>query len=96
MKITATNRQSGRALAFEHDPQRRSVTGADAAAVLDMAARWDGMGILYGTQPAPAPDPLGSATDMAVMLFDHGYDDLPAELSALLPAPEAIPADAVA
>ena len=58
-----------------------------------MIAKWDGMATLHGTQPAP--DPLGSARDMAVMLADWGWD-LPVDLSALLPRAQPVPAGAVA
>ena len=95
MDITLSRPQFGDRLTFRHDPGARRVAGADAATVLAMIAQWDGMATLYGTQPAPAPDPLGSARDMAVMLADWGWD-LPADLSALLPRAQPVPDGAVA
>lgn len=95
MDITVSQPQFGDRLTFSHDPGARQVAGADAARVLAMIAQWDGMAILYGTQPVPAPDPLGSARDMAVMLADWGWD-LPADLGALLPRAQPVPAGTVA
>ena len=45
--------------------------------------------------PASAPDPLHSQRDMAVLLTANGYQ-VPTDLAALLPEPEAIPAGAIA
>ena len=95
MDITLSRSQFGDRLAFSHNPGARRVAGADAARVLAMIAKWYGMAILYGTQPVPAPDPLGSARDMAVMLADWGWD-LPPDLSALLPRAQPVRAGAVA
>ena len=90
MDITVSRPQFGDRLTFRHDPGARRVAGADAATVLAMIAQWDGMATLYGTQPVPAPDPLGSAREMAVMLADWGWD-LPADLLALLPRDQTVP-----
>ncbi len=95
MDITVSRPRYGDRLTFSHDPGARRVAGADAARVLAMIAKWDGMAILYGTQPAPAPDPLGSARDMAVMLADWGWD-LPVDLLALPSRAQPAPAGAVA
>ena len=95
MDITLSRPQFGHRLTFRHDPGARWVAGADAATVLAIIAQWDGMAILYGTQPVPAPDPQGSAREMAVMLADWGWD-LPADLGALLPRAQPVPAGAVA
>ena len=52
-----------------------------------MIAQWDGMAILYGTQPVPAPGPLGSAREMAVMLADWGWETCPPTSALYCPAP---------
>ncbi|NBC49640.1 MAG: hypothetical protein GVY22_17020 [Gammaproteobacteria bacterium] len=84
-----------RHLHFSHDPASRTVSGPDADRVLALIARWDGQGTLYGTQPAKAPDPLGSRRDMAIMLTTMLYE-VPRELAAHLPPPDPIPPGAVA
>lgn len=87
----------GNQLDFEHHPETRSLSGPDAERVHQMLVGWSGEGTLYGTQGAPAPDPLGSRADMAVFLFTRGFGyTLPPELAALLPPAEPIPDDAVA
>ena len=85
--ITVTNPQSGLMLYFSHDAASRSVTGPSAAMILATAERWSGLGVIYGTTPVVAPDPLGSERDMAVMLATFGYV-LPETLWRLLPKPE--------
>lgn len=73
------------------------LTGAPltSEAVQAMIDRWQGYGILYGTQRVDAPDPINSQRDFAVMLA-HNECSLSDELAALLPPPDDIPDDAVA
>jgi hypothetical protein len=82
-------------IAVGYDPDARSVSGAGAERVMAMVRAWDGVGVLYGTQPVDAPDPLGNPRDFAVMLADAGFT-LPDALAALLPPADPIPAGAVA
>ncbi len=93
--ITVTNPQSGAMLHFSHDAASRSVTGPSAAMILATAERWSGLGVIYGTQSVVAPDPLGSESDMAVMLATFGYV-LPESLWRLLPKQEPSHTGAVA
>lgn len=95
MDITVTRSRFNERLDFKHDPSARRVSGVDADPVLTMISQWDGHAIIYGTQPVPAPDPLGSSRDMAVMLADWCWD-LPDDLLALLPRAQAIPEGAEA
>lgn len=89
MHIAATQARFNQRIAFDHDPLSRTVTGTGAALVRSMVATWDGKGILYGTQPVSAQNPLGSFRDMAVMLACWGWE-LPPELVVLLPPAERI------
>jgi hypothetical protein len=94
MKITAYNRLG--VLRLRHDPEARMIQGTGAALCRAYIDRWPGHGLLYGgTQPAVAPDPLGSTRDLAVMLATFGWQ-LDRETSALLPKPTGIPEGAVA
>lgn len=95
MNITVTKPQFKESLIFQHLPESRRIAGPDAATVKAMLGKWHGEAILYGTQPVPAPDPLGSSRDMAIMLADWGWQ-LPDELADLLPEAEAVPDGAIA
>lgn len=95
MDIIATRPQFNETLTVTVDPARRTLTGPDAEQVRHWVETWDGVGILYGTQPVPAPDPLGNLRDLAVLLADAGYT-LPRDLADHLPPAEAIPTGAVA
>lgn len=95
MKIIATQPQFNRRLAFDHDPESRTISGPDAAVVDGLIADWPGYSTIYGTQYVDAADPLGSSHDMAVLLLTWGWD-LPQALTDLLPPPLQIPDGAVA
>lgn len=95
MHIEITQQRFGERLTFDHDSAARALSGPSAAVVEAMIDEWDGRGILYGTQPVSAPDPLGSSRDMATMLAARGWE-LPSELSSLLPPAQEIPEGAVA
>jgi len=88
--MTVTDPQSGSMLCFSHDAASRTITGPSAAMLLATVERWSGLGVIYGTQPVEAPDPLGSDRDMAVMLATFGYV-LPESLWRLLPKPQPNP-----
>ena len=92
--IIVTDPQGGAPLHFWHDPATRSVTGPSATMVRATAARWSGVGVIDGTHPLAAPDPLGNDRDMAVMLATLGYV-LPQSLRRLLPRPGPNPGGAV-
>lgn len=92
---TLTRPRFKESITFAHDAEKRLISGPDARLVSARLAVWPGVGLLYGTQAEPAPDPLGSARDMAVFLFDWGWD-LPDALTALLPRALPIPEGAVA
>jgi hypothetical protein len=92
--ISLTNNCGGK-IDIDVDFARGRVSGPDALAFLRAVEQWDGDGNLYGTQPAPAPDPLHDPHDLAVMLATIGYN-LTDDLAAYLPPPENIPEDAIA
>ena len=85
----------GRTLEFSHDPVARKLSGPHSDTVKLLVDYWDGNGCIYGTQYAPAPDPLGSARDMAIMLASSAWV-LPSELAELLPPKLPLPDGAVA
>lgn len=92
---TLTKSRFKESITFTHDAEKRLISGQDAGLVRARLSEWDGVGILYGTQSEPAPDPLGSSRDMAIFLFDWGWE-LPDALKDLLPQPLPIPEGAVA
>lgn len=80
---TLTRPRFKESLTFTHDAEKRLISGQDAELVRARLAEWEGVGLLYGTQSEPAPDPMGSKRDMAIFLFDWGWD-LPVSIHARL------------
>ena len=92
---TLTRPRFKESITFTHDAEKRQISGQDAELVRARLAKWEGVGILYDTQSEPAPDPLGSPRDMAIFLFDWGWE-LPDALTDLLPPALPIPEGTVA